>query len=253
MDLIQAILAGLVQGTIEWLPLSSQGQVMALLLALGETGSEALKAAVFLHFGTIFAALYYFRKEVKELIQFKDKELGKFLLIALVASGITGIPLYFLLDAFVAGFNPGIILLLIGVLLIAMGLIQLKKKIVKKTTLSNKNAFFLGLAQGFAVLPGISRSGATTSALLFEGFEPEKAFRLSFLLSIPSVLVADILFGLDHGFPSNPEFFIGVIIAAIVGFASISILLRVAKKINFSKFCIGFGLLYAVLAMIYFI
>ncbi len=253
MDLLQAILAGLVQGTIEWLPLSSQGQIMALMIAMGESGSEALKAAIFLHFGTVFAAAYYFRKEVFELIRFENKELGKFLLIALVASGVTGIPLYFVLDAFVSGFNPGIVLLLIGVLLIAMGLIQLKKKIVKKTSLSNKNAFLLGLAQGFAVLPGVSRSGATTSALLFEGFEPERAFRLSFLLSIPSVLVADILFGLDKGFPAGPEFFIGVIIAAIVGFASISVLLRIAKKINFSKFCIGFGLLYALLAMIYFI
>jgi len=253
MDLIQAILSGLVQGTIEWLPLSSQGQIMALLLAMGESGKEALKAAVFLHIGTIFAAAYYFRREAFELLQFKNKELGKFLLIALLSSAITGIPLYFLLDAFVEGFNPGLVLALIGALLIAMGLIQMKKKFVKKTSLNNKNAVILGIAQGFAVLPGISRSGATTSALLFEGFEPEKAFRISFLLSIPSVLVADILFGLKEGFPTSPEFFVGIVIAAVVGFASISILLRVAKRINFSKFCIGFGLLYAVLALIYLI
>jgi len=253
MDFFLALLLGLVQGTIEWLPLSSQGQVMAIALAVGENTVTALKYSVFLHIGTFFAALYYFRKEAVKILSLQEKELGKFLLIALLSTAITGIPTYLLLEAFITEFNPAMVLLLIGALLVIMGIIQWKKKFAKKTSLSNKNAFFLGLGQGLAVLPGISRSGMTTSTLLFRGFKPEQAFRLSFLLSIPSILVMDILYGVKEGFPAEPEMFLGIAVAAVIGFVSISLLLRVAKKINFSKFCIGFGLLYGILSLVYFL
>ncbi len=253
MEPVEALLLGLVQGTIEWLPLSSQGQVMALAIALGENAKEALRLAVFLHIGTFFAALYYFRREAAKILKGKDRALGKFLLIALLSTAITGIPMYLLLETAVGEFHPAGVLLLIGALLVVMGIIQRKKKFVKKTSLGNKNAFFLGLGQGLAVLPGISRSGMTTSTLLFEGFEPEQAFRISFLLSIPSILVMDVLYGMREGFPAGAEALLGVLVAAVVGFVSISLLLRAAKKINFSKFCIGFGIVYGILSLVYFL
>jgi undecaprenyl-diphosphatase len=252
MDFVQALVLGLIQGLIEWLPLSSQGQVMAVSMSFfGISAEEALKIAVFLHIGTFFAALYYFRKEAVQIISLKEKPLGKFLLIALLATAITGIPCYLFLKTVLKEFNPAGVLILIAILLFAMGLIQWKKKSIKKTSLNAKNAVFLGLGQGFAVLPGISRSGITTSTLLFEGFGPEEAFRLSFLLSIPSVFAADIAFGLFEGFSFTTESVFALAVAAIAGFISISALLKIAKKINFSIFCFFFGAVYAVLALLW--
>ncbi|MEM0360415.1 MAG: undecaprenyl-diphosphate phosphatase [Candidatus Diapherotrites archaeon] len=250
MDFFQALVLGLVQGLVEWLPLSSQGQVMAISMSFfGITPAEAIRIAVFLHIGTFFAALYYFRKEAIQIIFFKEKPLAKFLFIALLSTLVTGIPCYFLLKTVLSEFNPAIILIIISALLFIMGLIQWRKKFQKKARLSKKNAFFLGLGQGFAVLPGISRSGITTSTLLFEGFSPEQAFRISFLLSIPSVFLADIAFGFTEGFSFSPEAVFALAIAAITGFLSISALLKIAKKINFSFFCFFFGAIYALLAV----
>ncbi|MFH1234661.1 MAG: undecaprenyl-diphosphate phosphatase [Candidatus Diapherotrites archaeon] len=252
MDFFQALVLGLIQGLIEWLPLSSQGQVMAVSMSFFSiSAEEALRTAVFLHIGTFFAALYYFRKEAMQIVKFKEIALGKFLLIALICTAITGIPCYLFLKTVLKEFNPSIVLLLIAVLLFAMGLIQWKKKSIKKTSLNTKNAVFLGLGQGFAVLPGISRSGITASTLLFEGFSPEEAFRLSFLLSIPSVFLADVVFGAMEGFSFSPESVFALAVAAIAGFISISALLKIAKKINFSVFCFFFAAIYTVLALLW--
>ncbi len=254
MDLFQAMFLGLMQGIVEWLPISSEGQLMAFSLAfLKLNAMEALRWAVFLHFGTVAAAAFYFRKEIREMLLLKKKNLSRFILIALFSTPITAIPTYLLLKAFITSSGIGFVLAGIGLLLIAMGIVQHKKKLVKKTTLSAKNAFFVGLGQGFSVLPGISRSGTTTSILLFEGFEPERAFYLSFLLSVPSVLLASIGFGFLDGFVIDSFSIIGVLVSALAGFASISLLLRVAKRIRFSMFCIGFGLFYGLLGVLYFI
>lgn len=254
MDLIQGLFVGVLQGIFEWLPVSSQGQIMAFSLAfLGLKPVEALGLAVFLHLGTLIAALFYFRTELMEIIQLKEKKLGKFILIAFLSTAFTGIPLFFILKWFIAEFNPFTLLLIIGLLLVLTGLIQRKKKQAKKTSLSKKNAFFLGLGQGLSVLPGVSRSGITTSVLLFEGFEPEKAFRLSFILSIPSVLIAGIGFGLMEGYVFSVSSIASLLAAAIVGFVSITTLLRIAKKIKFSVFCVFFGLIYGLIALAYFI
>ena len=254
MDFFQAIFLGLMQGIFEWLPISSEGQVMAFSLAfLKLNAMEALRWAVFLQFGTVAAAAFYFRRDIIDMLLLKRKKLSMFILIALFSTAITAIPTYLVLKAFINGSGTGFVLLGIGLLLIVMGVVQHKKKLVKKTTLSTKNAFFLGLGQGFSVLPGISRSGTTTSILLFEGFEPERAFYLSFLLSVPSVLLASIGFGFLDGFVIDSFSFIGVVVSAIAGFASISLLLKVAKKIRFSVFCIGFGVFYGILALTYFL
>lgn len=250
MDLIQAVFLGLLQGVFEWLPVSSQGQVMGFALAfLSLSAGQALRIAVFLHLGTLFAALFYFRSEMREILLGEKRELRKFLLIALLSTAITGIPLFLLLKFIVESFNPAFLLLIIGLLLVSMALVQHKKKLAKKTSLNPKNAFFLGLGQGLSVLPGVSRSGITTSVLLFEGFKPEQAFKLSFLLSVPSVFLAEIGYGLMEGFAINLNSLAGLMASAIAGFVFISILLKTARKLNFSLFCYGFGVLYVLLAL----
>ena len=251
MDLIQAIFLGLLQGLTEWLPISSQGQVALAGLGLFNIAPEqALQYAIFLHTGTLISAVIYFRKELKQLIQGKNRALLKFLAIAVVVTGVTALPSYLFLKSL--AHSSFYLLLAVGVFLIITGLIQWKAKRKGKAELENKNAFWLGLSQGFAVLPGISRSGMTTSALLFEGFQPEEAFRLSFLLSIPSVLIGELAFSLVEPVSFEPMLLVSVAVAAVVGLLSMAALIKVAKRINFSLFCIIFGLLYLVLAVSFF-
>lgn len=249
MDLLQAILLGLLQGITEWLPISSQGQTMfAAMKLLGTSAEEALKYAVMLHIGTLLAAIIFFRREIVKIFQKKDLKMLKFLGIAFIATAITAVPSYFFLKQLSE--VPFYLLLIIGLALIVTGIIQLRKEITARAGLSNKNALFLGLGQGFSALPGISRSGVTTSVLLFEGFTAKDAFRLSFLLSIPSVLAAEIVFAAFEGLVFDFNAVIGLIVAMVVGLASIKLLLKIAEKINFGIFCILFGFLYLIISFI---
>ena len=104
----------------------------------------------------------------------------QFLIIAVLSTAITAIPVYLLIKQFAV--NSMYLTLLIGLMLIVTGFLQWKKKSEKEVKENSKNAFLLGLGQEFSVIPGVSRSGITTTVLLFEGFTPEKAFKLSFLL-----------------------------------------------------------------------
>ncbi len=244
MDLAQAIVLGLLQGVFEWLPVSSQGQVMGLGISfLGLTVESAKNYSIFLHIGTLFAAIVFFRKEIKRIISSRDVPLAKFLGIAVLATAITAIPSYLLLNAFSLLGIPAL-LFFIGIFLLITGYLQGRKQSQKKPGLSNKNAFFLGLGQGFSVLPGVSRSGTTVSVLLFEGFSPKEAFRLSFLLSIPSVLVAELAFSIFDPISIGLNEIVAVVSAFVFGLVSISVLLKLAEQISFSKFCYAFALLY---------
>ena len=249
MDLIQAIVLGLMQGVIEWLPISSQGQVMVTALALFNIPvGKALSYSIFLHIGTLIAAVIYFRKELRELIGLREKKLRNFLGIAVIASAITAIPSYLLLTNILeSGFA---LMIAIALFLIVTGVIQLKAKSGREGEMNKRNALFLGLGQGFSVLPGISRSGVTTSVMLFEGFTPEKAFRLSFLLSIPSVLIAEIGFGLVETIEFELNLIISIIIAAVIGLISMDLFIRAARRINFSLFCFIFAAIYLVMAFV---
>ncbi len=249
MDFIQAIVLGILQGIFEWLPISSQGQIMALAIAFFSLKPEtALQYAVFLHLGTVLAALLYFRKELISLLKLQNKNFGKFLLIALISTPITALPTYLFLKTILAS-GSLMILLLIGLFLILTGFLQSKRFLPKAAALNEKNAFLLGLAQGLSVLPGISRSGITTAMLLFEGFKPEQAFKISFILSVPSVGLASLFFVFANGFEISTSAMLSLFAAFLAGFASIDFLLKIAKRISFSKFCIGFGLLYILIAI----
>lgn len=270
MELFQALVLGLIQGITEWLPVSSQGQVIVSAVALfGIAPAEALNYSIFLHIGTLFAAALYFRHEIKKIIGSvfggmvggkgqneqtanQTKKLVLFLLIAVLATAITAVPCYIFLKKTFALAGANLIMAGVGVLLVVTGLLQYANKKIKGAGLTKKNALLLGLGQGFSVLPGISRSGTTTAVLLFEGFKPQEALRLSFLLSIPSVFAAEILFFAVE--PGAVAFGLSALAAlaasAVVGFLSIKFLLSVAGRINFAWFCFIFGLLYVAAAMV---
>lgn len=246
MDFFQAVVLGLIQGITEWLPISSQGQtIVAGMQLFGIGPSEAFRQAIFLHLGTAAAAAVYFRKEIRGIARPENRRLLLFILTALAGSMVTALPIYLLFrHAVQSGF---MLMLLIGIALLFTGAIQLRKRAIKPRE-GIGSGFVTGLAQGVSVVPGISRSGITTTALLFQSFKPEQAFRLSFILSIPSVLLAEIAFGFFEGFVVSPEIIVAAAVAAVVGYASIGLLLRFAKRVNFALFCILFGLFYIGLA-----
>ncbi len=249
MNLFEAIILGILQGVFEWLPVSSQGQIIAVAIAFFQISTqEALKHSIFLHTGTLIAAIIFFRKELIKIIQGENPELRNFILIAVLATIITAVPSFFILKQLI--FSSTILLFLIGFLLIITGLLQKIKQKQIKPKLNKKNSIILGLMQGFSVLPGISRSGITTATLLFEGFEPEEAFRISFLLSVPTVLIGEIAYGLVEGFSFEFNSLIALVFAFVFGLISIDLLLKLAKRISFSWFAIGFGLIYLIIGLV---
>ncbi|MFA5763262.1 MAG: undecaprenyl-diphosphate phosphatase [archaeon] len=256
MDLLTAIVSGILQGIFEWLPISSQGNLLGLFTIIGSNPQEALKLAVMLHIGTLLAATIYFRKEIIEILlslklklinkkEDKNWDLTKFLIIATFATSITAIPSYLFLKNFL-GTNTSFVLLLLAIFLIITGFLQLFKKVKGSGELNIKNAILVGLGQGFSILPGVSRSGTTTSFLAFSGFTPQKAFRISFLLSIPAVLVAELGFGLIEGFLIDGFSIIALIFAFIVGIFSMDFLIKIAHKINFAYFCFALAIIYII-------
>jgi undecaprenyl-diphosphatase len=248
MELVQAIVLGILQGVFEWLPVSSQGQVMvAAITMFGIAPEQALVVSIFLHLGTVVAAATYFRKELIEALKFKDAELMRFIVVALLSSAITGVPLYILLKKGVTALAtaPVFIMLLVGVMLFISGLMQ--RRMLKgkpKSVADMQDGVLTGLAQGIAIIPGISRSGITTAALLMRKFDAEKAFKLSFILSVPSIAIGELLLMTVGELTFEPTYLIAAATAGIVGFASIGVLIRIARMGGFYRVCLLWGMLY---------
>ena len=257
LSIIQYILLGIVQGITEWLPISSSGMI-ALIVSnfYGITDVEVLvRTALFLHLGTFLAALVYFRKQVwkltKTIFSYKKqnketKEIFNFIFISTIITGIIGlaiIKLFYSLDNL--EITGKTISLIVGVLLLFTGIIQIKSK--KQGNRSEKNiknidSIYLGIAQGLAVFPGLSRSGITVSTLLLRKFDDTSALRLSFLMSLPIVLIGNIILNLeDFVFSSNALWALAT--SFILGLLTISGLIKISKKINFGLFIIIFAVL----------
>jgi undecaprenyl-diphosphatase len=258
MDLLASIISGLLQGIFEWLPISSQGNIMAFLLSFFSMAPmDALKISVLLHSGTLMAAIIYFRKEFTQILSMctrEDKEFARFFIVATLSTAITAVPLYFLLKFALSetiGLTIPYLLFAIALMLIFTGFVQLNKKKAglqsHEMKLTDKNALIAGLAQGFSVLPGISRSGTTAAALLFTNANPEQAFKLSFMMSIPAVLFAQIAFGFSEGIYLEGFALVSVLVAFIIGLVSIDFFIKIARKINFSYFCFFLALIYIII------
>jgi len=248
-NLINALIVGLIQGLIEWLPISSQGNLVIIMIAvLGLEPTYALGLAVYLHMGTGLAAAIYFRKDISRILRSdseSDRRMLSFLVITTVLTGVVGLPLF--LFAQLSSFYGEALLGLTGVALISTGIVQRTAQRSGSPTakiLNLKEGLLLGLVQGFSALPGVSRSGVTTSALLLTGFEGEDALRISFLMSIPAVFAAAIGLTMIQGVP---ELRVSLLIALVASFISallsINILLRAARKLRFWGLCLALGVL----------
>lgn len=257
VDLLLAILIGLVQGVVEWLPISSEGAVSILLSMWGYGPTAAVQLALFLHAGTALAASIYYRNEVRALVSgiprwhphtaFEGEAATlSFLVLATAVSAAVGLTgYYFLLEA-ASELAGGAFIALIGGLLVLTGVMQ---RLASEATLTEPevprrfDAVLVGIGQGLAVLPGISRSGTTVSVLLLRGYDGESAFEFSFILSIPAALGAGVLAGTDVGSGGLAPLagLVALGTSAVVGYVTIGALLRFVRRLAFWGVCVGFG------------
>ncbi|MFH1427528.1 MAG: undecaprenyl-diphosphate phosphatase [Patescibacteria group bacterium] len=257
--MLEAIILGTIQGIAEWLPVSSEGLIFIVktnFFNSGESLREIAEFALWLHLGTFLAVLIYFRAEVinlfRALFNFSKAEDEKkktllFLIITTIISGVFGIILLVLIDklGLALGYSTKIITLIIGLLLLLTGIMQLKAKAEgkrKEADLKTSDSIILGIMQGLAALPGLSRSGLTISALLLKNFNKTTALTLSFLMSLPIVLAGNIILNLDK-FSLNSNLLLGLLFSFIFGYLTIGIMLKISRKINFGWFVLGFGIL----------
>ncbi len=261
------ILAGIIQGLLEWIPVSSKSNLVIFFMHFSSMNLTTIfSITIMLHIGTVLAAIIYFRKEIstflkseviygvfsKNLKYHNYKEESNYLRFIIISVFLTFLimgPIYLFARNSLDKLDASIVLLGIGILLFIIGLVQYvsRRSKERQVNYSTKNATVLGLVQGLTIIPGISRSGATTSVLLFQGYNPTDAFKISFLLSIPTVLIGEVGFAILNGIVFNKFILLGIAVSFIVGYIMIDVVLKIAKKVNFSYFCMGLGVFYVLL------
>ena len=272
ITIIQAIILGIVQGLTEFLPVSSSAHLVFMSDILGVQQNVAFDTL--LHLGTLLAVVGYFWKDLVVIIssflsslldifrgRFKEgleetpfKKLSWLLLVGTIPAGVMGI---LFKSEFEALFNSilyvGIFLLITGLLLWGAERVKPGDKDVKD--ISFKNAIVIGVAQGIAIAPGISRSGATIAAGLFSGLNRELAARFSFLLSIPAILGAALVQAKDiTSFDvSTSVLIVGFVSAAIFGYLAIKLLLKIIKERSlmiFAYYCWIIGIAAIIISIV---
>lgn len=252
MSIIEAAFLGVVQGLTEFLPVSSSGHLVIFqnLLKIDEPG---VLFEIMVHIGTLLAVIIYFRKDVYHLIaaifqwqKGRSEEVRSYqrlLFYIIVATCVTGILGIAFQDLFESFFDN---LLLVGCMLLVTGLILFISDRIKDTSREELNlgtSLLIGFAQSVAIIPGISRSGATISTAIFTRLTRETAARFSFLLSIPAILGAALLNITDLSQVMKIDgtgisYIIGGISAAIVSYFAIMFLISLIKKAKLSYFSI---------------
>ncbi len=274
MTLLQSIFMGFIQGMTEFLPVSSSGH-LALFRALFNINTDTgIVFDILLHLGTLLAIFVVYYKDIWELIcngfgllydiicNFfiwimrligKDKSYHcilstpyrRFVLLIIISTIPTGIMGVigkdFVESASSTALIPGICLIITSILLFISDRISEGQK--NATTATYKNSIFVGISQGFATLPGLSRSGTTITACLLCGFEREFAVKYSFIMSIPAVLGAAVLElkdisqeAISHSDMIN--YLAGMAVAAIVGYICIKTMLVIVRNKKFTFFSI---------------
>lgn len=258
MSLLSSVILGLIQGITEFLPISSSGHLAIAEHLLHTTGTEAPEFFdVLLHLGTLVAVFIAYWSDIRDMILeliAGARDLARrstpnpvpparrMILLIIVST----LPLFAVLPVkklvegladnmyFVAG-----ALLVTGCLLFASDRVKKGRKTEKSATLLD--ALIVGIGQAIATCPGISRSGTTITAGCFVGFDRKFAVRYSFLMSIPAILGANLLslkdaFEVGIIWADVPVYLVGVVVAAVVGYACIRLLKMIAEKGRFGFF-----------------
>ena len=272
MDWIQALILGIVQGLTEFLPVSSSGHLVLLQNLFGLKAPELL-FDVCVHVGTLIAVLAVFQREIRNILMSllriaslkrasgrwrvvydQNEEIR---IVALIIAGSIPTALLGLLfkDAVDTVFGSvgivGWMLLVTGTVLWLTRKTAASGRSLNKTAI--RDALIIGLVQGLAIVPGISRSGSTIAVALFLGIDREIAGRFSFLLSIPAILGALVLSfdpAVSHSAIQTEVILLGIFVSAIVGYGALKMLLRLVKKGHIYRFA-PYCWLIGVLALIY--
>jgi undecaprenyl-diphosphatase len=254
MPLYQAIVLAIIQGLSEFLPISSTAHLV-LFPWLFHWEDPGLTFDVALHAGTLVAVLLYFWKMWFELVTSAmglgnpaetkvagNRRLFWFLVIGTIPGGVAG---YLLEHAAEAEFRTPVV---IGLALIIVAVLMWAGERTKSTKpdlqdVSFTDAILVGVAQAFAVIPGVSRSGITMTAGLFRGLSRETTARFSFLLSTPLIAGAVVKKGMEirhEGIPPDMRlpFVVGIIVSGLVGYLVIGILIRYLEIRTFKIFVV---------------
>jgi len=253
VEWFQAVVLGLLQGLTEFLPISSSAHLRIFPELFGWEDPGAAFTAV-VQIGTETAVVLYFRREIwaitstwlralvrPELRGHRDTLMGWYIIVGTLPIVALGIALR---DVIEEDFRS---LWIIGSTLVGLGVVLgVAERVGRRTrsidTLGWRSAVLLGLAQALALVPGVSRSGATISMGLFLGFEREAATRFAFLLAIPAVVGAGVFelrsaVGADNPY-SVPETAVATLVAFVVGYASIAWLLRYVSTRSYAPFVV---------------
>lgn len=271
MNFIQAVLMGLVQGLSEFLPISSSAHLVFTSnfykvfkgIELVQQSNEEVFFDIMLHFGTLIAVLIFFRKDIMNIllalwqaIKTKDfsnheAKLGLYIIFGTFITIALALPMQFVAEKLV--YAPAIV----GGLLVITGFVLFfseylsKKMQVRKNIVDLKSSIWIALAQGLAVLPGLSRSGWTIATGLMNGLGRVTAARYSFLLSIPIILGASMLYpiikiDLHEAMTYNWKAIIaGTIVSGLSGYLCIKYFMQFLSKFSlkvFGYYCIIAGL-----------
>lgn len=270
MNLIQAILMGIVQGLSEFLPISSSAHLVFTSnfykvfkgIEIVQQSNEEVFFDIMVHLGTLVAVLIFFRKDIAEILKAlwhalktkdwsdKNAKLGLFIAAGTVVTVFLALPIKEIAEKLV--YSPS----LVGILLFVTGFVLLASEYMsknfkaKKENVDLKTSILMGLAQGLAALPGFSRSGWTIATGLFFGLDRVTAARFSFLLSIPIILGASMVYPLvkidiHEALTYNWTAIIaGTIVSGVVGYLCIKYFMKFISKFSlaiFGWYCIIAG------------
>ncbi len=253
MSYFESILLGLVQGLSEFLPISSSGHLTLLQHYFDIEESNVLLFTILLHLGTLVSVFIIYRKDIKELLielieVFKDifsgkglqpkknqtRRLGYMIIVATLPTVVMGLFFQDLFKSFYSSTTAvGIGLLFTGTILFVVEKLKIKEKTIEE--MSFWGAIFVGICQGIAITPGVSRSGSTLFGSLLSGLDKKTAVKYAFLISIPSILgsvVFEIPQALDGNFDKNliMPIFIGMVVAALSGLFAIKTMINFVAK-----------------------
>jgi len=240
MNYIWALILGVLQGFTEFLPVSSSGHLVLAQSLIPNFSQPGILFDVFLHFGTLFAVLFFFRKKIFKL----SWKYVLYIVIATIPAVLVG---FFLKDSIEILFSN---VEIVGIALIITGLLNFlthkHKEEIKE--LDSKKSVFVGFMQAFAIIPGISRSGSTIFSGIKSGLSSKDAAEFSFLISVPAIIGANVLeIYSSWGESINyVPYLIGFISAFISGIFAIKLVLKFLEERKFKIFafyCLILGLI----------
>lgn len=256
MGIIEAIILGIVQGLTEFLPVSSSGHLELAKFILGDNSlpEESLTYTVVLHFATALSTIVIFRKDIGEILkglfQFKNNDQLWFsikIILSMIPAVVVGLLFEKELEAFFGGS-----ILFVGFMLLVTAVLLLFADKAKTTDkdVSVGGSIIVGISQAIAMLPGISRSGATISTSVLLGIDRSKAARFSFLMVIPLIfgkIAKDLLGGDIHFTPAEAvpmgAGFVAAFVAGLLACQWMIALVRKSKLIYFSIYCAVVGVI----------